>query len=89
MAPHAGMMKAKSIAPFKEYFAISSGLSQKAAKLTDSLGIPNALCTEIFEAYEFLMHVRLVHQLRMLEDGKEPDNYPMFHLPERGNFIIQ
>ena len=29
---------------------------------------------EIVEAYEFLMQVRLVHQLRMLEGGRQPDN---------------
>jgi CBS domain-containing protein len=37
--------------------------------------LPHALCTETIEAYEFLMQLRLVHQLRMLEDGRQPDNY--------------
>lgn len=33
------------------------------------------LCGECIEAYEFLMHLRLVHQLNMLEKGEEPNNY--------------
>lgn len=35
----------------------------------------SGLRDETIEAYEFLMHVRLVHQLRMLENGEEPNNY--------------
>ena len=37
--------------------------------------LPQALCSETIEAYEFLMQLRLVHQLQMLEDGKQPNNY--------------
>jgi CBS domain-containing protein len=37
--------------------------------LSESLG------TELVEAYEFLMQVRLVHQLKQMEEGVEPDNY--------------
>ena len=37
--------------------------------------ISNELFTETMEAYEFLMQLRLVHQLHMLEQDKIPDNY--------------
>ena len=43
--------------------------------LQDGQHLPHALCSEIIEAYEFLMQLRLVHQLRMLEEGRQPDNY--------------
>ncbi len=33
------------------------------------------LYTETVEAYEFLMQLRLVHQLRLLEEGKPPNNH--------------
>jgi len=37
--------------------------------------LSHGLCSEIIEAYEFLMQLRLVHQLRMLEDGRQPNNH--------------
>ena len=37
--------------------------------------IPNELYIETREAYEFQTQIRLVHQLRMLESGLQPDNY--------------
>lgn len=43
--------------------------------LQEDKHVPHSLCTEIEEAYQFLMHLRLVHQLHMMEDDKEPDNY--------------
>lgn len=43
--------------------------------LRDSLYIPKDLCVEIIESYEFLMHLRLVHQLQLMEAGKDPDNH--------------
>ncbi len=42
---------------------------QQGGYLSESLG------TELVEAYEFLMQLRLMHQLRQLEEGVEPDNY--------------
>jgi CBS domain-containing protein len=33
------------------------------------------LYTEMRDAYEFLMQLRLVHQLQLLEQGRTPDNY--------------
>jgi len=37
--------------------------------------LPHGLCSEVIEAYEFLMHLRLVHQLQQLEEGRSPDNH--------------
>ena len=37
--------------------------------------IPGPLVAEIVYAYEFLMHLRLVHQLKLIEDGLEPHNH--------------
>jgi CBS domain-containing protein len=37
--------------------------------------IPKELYTEACEAYEFQMQLRLVHQLRMMEEGQVPDNH--------------
>jgi CBS domain-containing protein len=43
--------------------------------LQEDQHVPGSLCTEIEEAYQFLMHLRLVHQLHMMEADKEPDNH--------------
>ncbi|MDD5757528.1 MAG: putative nucleotidyltransferase substrate binding domain-containing protein [Desulfobulbaceae bacterium] len=43
--------------------------------LSEGQYLPQGMYAEIIEAYEFLMQLRLVHQLQMLEDGKQPDNY--------------
>ena len=37
--------------------------------------IPADLCGEIRDAYDFLMHLRLIHQLRMVQQGLEPHNF--------------
>jgi len=37
--------------------------------------IPRELFTDALEAYEFQMQVRLIHQLRMLEQNLTPDNF--------------
>lgn len=37
--------------------------------------IPSGLGGDILEAYEFLQQIRLMHQMRMIELGKEPHNY--------------
>ncbi|MGC8603428.1 MAG: putative nucleotidyltransferase substrate binding domain-containing protein, partial [Desulfomonilaceae bacterium] len=37
--------------------------------------IPAELYTETVEAYEFQTQIRLIHQLRLIESGKQPDNY--------------
>lgn len=37
--------------------------------------IPSGLGGDILEAYEFLQQIRLMHQMRMIELGKEPHNH--------------
>ena len=37
--------------------------------------IPRELYTESVEAYEFIMHLRLLHQLGQMEENRQPDNY--------------
>ena len=37
--------------------------------------ISDELYSETVEAYEFMMQLRLAHQLRLMEQGKEPDNH--------------
>jgi len=44
-------------------------------RLHENQYLSSELYTETAEAYEFLMHLRLVHQLNMIEEGNEPDNY--------------
>ena len=36
--------------------------------------IPNDLGSELVEAYELLMHIKLFHQLHLMEAGRKPDN---------------
>jgi CBS domain-containing protein len=37
--------------------------------------IDQDICSEVLAAYDFLMHRRLVHQLRMVQQGLEPNNF--------------
>ncbi len=37
--------------------------------------MPGELCQDAKEAFEFQMHIRLVHQYRQMEAGAGPDNY--------------
>lgn len=37
--------------------------------------VDRELCNEVLSAYEFLMQLRLVHQLRMIQQEQEPDNF--------------
>ncbi len=42
--------------------------------LLEQQRIHKDLCSELIEAYELLMHLRLVHQLRLIEDEQAPNN---------------
>ena len=37
--------------------------------------ISDDVCSDLVEAYNFVMHLRLVGQLRLIEKGSEPHNY--------------
>jgi CBS domain-containing protein len=68
------------IVDFARLFALKNGLREtntlnRLEILSEENLIPRDLYTEARDAYEFQMQLRLVHQLRMMEDGQEPDNY--------------
>ena len=42
--------------------------------LREKQHIPRDLGSELVEAYELLMHIKLVHQLHLIEEGQEPNN---------------
>ena len=76
-------LKSKGIVFFVDFarlMALKYGIDEvntldRLRILQEGQHLPHALCSETIEAYEFLMQLRLVHQLRMLEDGRQPDNY--------------
>lgn len=43
--------------------------------LSEESSLDTELCNEVLSAYEFLMQLRLVHQLHMIQQGLEPDNF--------------
>ena len=47
----------------------------RLSKLQEEAFVPEELCSEIMEAYEFLMHLRLLHQLRLVHREEEPHNF--------------
>lgn len=65
---------------FARLMALKHGIAEvntleRLRVLDEAQCLSQGLCGEIIEAYEFLMQLRLVHQLRMLEEGGQPDNY--------------
>jgi CBS domain-containing protein len=58
-----------------KYNVAETNTLARLESLQDNQNVPHGLCAEVIEAYEFLMHLRLVHQVEMLERGEEPDNY--------------
>jgi CBS domain-containing protein len=67
------------IVDFARVMALKYGINEvntldRLAALNEEYLSPG-LCGQIIEAYEFLMHLRLVHQLRMLEKGEEANNH--------------
>jgi CBS domain-containing protein len=76
-------LKSKGMVFFVDYarlMALKYGVSEtntldRLRILREGQFLTHGLCSEIIEAYECLMQLRLVHQLQMLEDGRQPDNY--------------
>lgn len=76
-------LKTRGLVPFVDFarvMALRHGLREtntlsRLQKLGEESLIPQELYSEIREAYEFQMQIRLVHQLRLIEDGLQPDNY--------------
>lgn len=76
-------IKESGIAPvvdFARLMALKHGIKEsntleRLQLLAEQNHISKELYTESTEAYEFLMQLRLVHQLYLLEIGQTPDNY--------------
>ena len=76
-------LKTRGLVPFVDFarvMALRNGLREtntlaRIQKLGKEGLIPHELYSEIREAYEFQMQIRLVHQIRLMENGEEPDNY--------------
>jgi CBS domain-containing protein len=57
-----------------KYGICKTNTLERLRSLLEKQHIPYDLASEIVEAYELLMHIKLFHQLRLIEDGQEPDN---------------
>ena len=76
-------LKTRGIVPFVDFARLMSlrhGIKEtntlmRFQALEEGNHISKELYLEAREAYEFLMQLRLIHQMRLIEDGKEPDNY--------------
>jgi CBS domain-containing protein len=75
-------IKRRGLVPFMDFarvLALKNGI--KETNTLDRLNllakgghIPQLLSTEASEAFEFLLHVRLMHQLELIESERPPDN---------------
>ena len=57
-----------------KYGICKTNTLERLRTLLEKQHIPNDLGPALIEAYELLMHIKLFHQLRLIEDGQEPDN---------------
>ncbi len=76
-------LKKNGLAPFVDFArlaALRHGIKEnntmgRLQLLFEGGHISQELFSETSEAYEFLMQLRLIHQLRKIEEGEIPDNY--------------
>ncbi len=76
-------LKKRGLVPFVDFarlLSLKNGLREtntveRLQALREIGAVSNDLYTETREAYEFQMQLRLVHQMRMLEEGRTPDNH--------------
>lgn len=76
-------LKTRGLVPlidFARLMALKYGITETNTQdrlqlLNQAREISDQLYSEIVEAYEFMMQLRLAHQLRLLGEGKEPDNH--------------
>ncbi len=76
-------LKLRGLVPFVDFarmMALKHGVKEtntvERLKVLNREGhIPDELHKEIGEAYEFIMHLRLVQQLSLIEDGQEPHSF--------------
>jgi CBS domain-containing protein len=75
-------IKRRGLVPFMDFARVLSLKHEiKETNTMDRLDllakgghIPGSLHTEAREAFEFLLHVRLMHQLELIENNRPPDN---------------
>ncbi len=76
-------IKTRGLVPFVDFarvFSLKHGIKEtntmaRIEALVAGEHISKEMGTETYEAYEFQMQLRLVHQLRMMENGETPHNY--------------
>ncbi|MDF1614885.1 putative nucleotidyltransferase substrate binding domain-containing protein [Desulfurivibrio dismutans] len=76
-------LKTKGLVPFVDFarlFALKHGIGEsntlvRLQLLREGGHISAEMYQETIKAYEFLMQLRLVHQLHMMENGQEPNNH--------------
>jgi len=76
-------LKESGLVPFVDFariMALKYGIAEtntlgRLQLLHEHRHISQELYNETVEAYEFLMQLRLIHQLHLLEDGIQPHNY--------------
>ncbi|MBM3299705.1 MAG: hypothetical protein FJY85_07105 [Deltaproteobacteria bacterium] len=76
-------LKTRTLTPFVEFariMALRHGIQEtntlaRLQALASRGHIPLDLYTDASQAYEFDLHLTLVHQLRMVERGLKPDNF--------------
>lgn len=76
-------LKKRGLVPFQDFgrvLALNHGVREtntlvRLETLTKAGHIPPDLGREAHQAFEFLLHVRLVHQLELVERGLPPDNF--------------
>lgn len=76
-------LKEKGLVAFVDFarlLALKHGITEsntmgRLQLLHEQGHLSKELYTETVDAYEFLMQLRLIHQLHMLEEGEQPNNY--------------
>ncbi len=76
-------LKLRGLTPvvdFARMMALKHGKAEtntldRLKELQESRFISHEICSDVLEAYNFVMHLRLVNQLRLIEKGGEPHNF--------------
>jgi CBS domain-containing protein len=76
-------LKTRGLVPFVNFarlLSLKHGVQEtntlgRLSALAEGDCIPRELYNDTRDAYEFQMQLRLVHQLRMIESKRQPDNY--------------
>jgi CBS domain-containing protein len=57
-----------------KYGICKTNTLERLRSLLEKHHLPNDLGSELVEAYELLMHIKLFHQLHLMEDGQKPND---------------